>query len=53
MLPSAETVAAFAKIPEVADVMRGGDVEVHKLAQHYLKLGKVEEAWKILLAGKD
>jgi len=48
-LPFEELVTEFSKIPEVAEAWEHGEVSVHTLAQHYLKLGKVEEAWKVLL----
>ncbi len=49
-LPLSELIEDFAKTTEVAEAIKDGELSVHKLAQHYLRMGKVEEAWKILLA---
>jgi flavin reductase (DIM6/NTAB) family NADH-FMN oxidoreductase RutF len=48
--PEPALVDEFAKTPEVVEAIKGGEMSVHKLAQHYLRLHKVEEAWKVLLA---
>ena len=55
-LPSAETVARYAARPEVSairnatkDDTRAREEKYHQLAQRRLALGRVEEAWKILL----
>ncbi|CAN5461337.1 flavin reductase family protein [soil metagenome] len=52
-LPLEERIADFANTPEVAEAIKQGEVSLHRLAQNYLKHGKVEEAWKVLLLMKN
>ena len=36
--------------PEFNSAKTAGEAAVHILAQNYLRVGRVEEAWKVLLA---
>ncbi|NOT77098.1 MAG: flavin reductase family protein [Cyclobacteriaceae bacterium] len=49
-LPDANAIAEWAKLPEVASAVKGGEKSVHELAKKYLSAGKVVDAWKTLLA---
>lgn len=48
-LPDQAQITAFKKMPEVAEVELKGEKALHTLAQQYLEMGKVEDAWKVLL----
>jgi flavin reductase (DIM6/NTAB) family NADH-FMN oxidoreductase RutF len=48
-LPDANSIEDFKTMPEVQLAASYGQSALHKLAQSYLKEGKTEEAWKILL----
>jgi flavin reductase (DIM6/NTAB) family NADH-FMN oxidoreductase RutF len=48
-LPDAKSIDDFKSIPEVQIAMSYGQTAIDKLAQKYLKEGRVEDAWKILL----
>lgn len=48
-LPDAHRVGAFKAREEVKKVLLLGEDEIHRLAQQFLKEGKVEEAWMLLL----
>lgn len=48
-LPEADTIRSFQSDPVVQQVIQQGIQARHRLAQHYLRQGKVEEAWKTLL----
>jgi flavin reductase (DIM6/NTAB) family NADH-FMN oxidoreductase RutF len=49
-LPDAPSIAAFGNIPEVKKAITDGEVAVHRLAQKFLLDGRVDDAWKALLA---
>jgi len=49
-LPDDESVKKIKQQLEVQQALMKGENAVHRLAQEYLKEGKVEEAWKMLLA---
>lgn len=49
-LPDERNVLAFKTNQEVENASKEGSIAVHKLAQKFLKEGKLEEAWKTLLA---
>jgi flavin reductase (DIM6/NTAB) family NADH-FMN oxidoreductase RutF len=51
-IPDATSVEEFKLDPMVSMALQYGEVAVHKLASQYLKDGKVEEAWKALLASR-
>jgi flavin reductase (DIM6/NTAB) family NADH-FMN oxidoreductase RutF len=48
-LPADDQVEAMRENEDVAMAIRKGEEAVHLLAQAYLKAGKVDEAWEILL----
>jgi flavin reductase (DIM6/NTAB) family NADH-FMN oxidoreductase RutF len=48
-LPDQQSIALVSEQEDVKLAMSYGESAVHKLAQGYLKEGKVEEAWRILL----
>jgi flavin reductase (DIM6/NTAB) family NADH-FMN oxidoreductase RutF len=48
-LPDAGSIEVYKTLQEVRLALSYGEVALHKLAQSYLKEGKTEEAWKILL----
>ena len=49
-LPDQTDIATFSNSPEVVSALTKSEKALHELAQRYLELGKVEEAWKILLS---
>jgi len=49
-LPDQKSIDEFKSLPEVELAASYGVSALHKLAQGYLKEGKLEEAWKILLS---
>jgi flavin reductase (DIM6/NTAB) family NADH-FMN oxidoreductase RutF len=49
-LPDAKSIAEYKVLQEVQLAASYGEAALHKLAQNYLKEGKTEEAWKILLS---
>ncbi|CAN5390234.1 flavin reductase family protein [soil metagenome] len=51
-LPESEVIATFVETPELTDAIKQGEMAVHSLAQHYLKIGKIDDAWKVLLANQ-
>ena len=51
-LPDEQMILPFRNSIEVKTALRAGEVGLHRLAQEYLKAGKVMEAWSILLAFK-
>lgn len=51
-MPDAQSVEEFKSNPLVVMALQYGEVALHKLASQYLKDGKVEEAWKALLASR-
>jgi flavin reductase (DIM6/NTAB) family NADH-FMN oxidoreductase RutF len=48
-LPDAESVRAFQLSEEYRTAFKQGVNSIHQLAQQYLRAGKTEDAWKILL----
>lgn len=52
-LPDRESIVEFRKREDVSEALEAGTESVHRLAQRFLKEGKVEEAWKVLLASPD
>jgi len=48
-LPDLKNIDEFKNLPEVELAASYGITGLHKLAQSYLKEGKLEEAWKVLL----
>jgi len=48
-LPDAESVTIFRTNLDWLSAYKNGEEAVHRLAQHYLREGRVEDAWKILL----
>ncbi len=51
-LPTEEMIKQFQSQDLWRDVSSKGEEELHQLAQRYLKEGKVEEAWKVLLTSR-
>ncbi len=51
-LPAREEVAAYRKTPEVANAMAEGENALHLLARRYISVNRMEDAWKVLLAGE-
>jgi flavin reductase (DIM6/NTAB) family NADH-FMN oxidoreductase RutF len=51
-LPDTKSIEDYASMPDIKLASSYGEVALHKLAQGYLKEGKTEEAWKVLLSGK-
>ena len=49
-LPDQKSIEEFKALPEVELAASYGVTGLHKLAQSYLKEGKLEEAWKVLLS---
>lgn len=50
-LPEPEAVKAFKERPEVASAITLGSEAIQKLARQFLNEGRVDDAWKVLLAG--
>ncbi|MBS1545042.1 MAG: flavin reductase family protein [Bacteroidetes bacterium] len=48
-LPDTTTIKEFQSQPSVQSVLQQGTQARHRLAQYYLRQGKTEEAWKVLL----
>ncbi|MBL7856861.1 MAG: flavin reductase family protein [Cyclobacteriaceae bacterium] len=51
-LPVEQSIQSFRNSIEVKMALKAGEDGLHRLAQEYLKAGKVEEAWSILLSNK-
>src|SRR5688572_3810444 len=49
-LPDHPSIAEFSKKLEVKNAMLEGEIAVHQLARQFLLQGRVEDAWKTLLA---
>lgn len=49
-LPDEESIKEFRHQPEVHQALMKGEHVVHQLAHRYLEEGRVDEAWKLLLA---
>jgi flavin reductase (DIM6/NTAB) family NADH-FMN oxidoreductase RutF len=49
-LPDQSSIDEFSKKLEVTNAMREGVISVHQLAHQFLLQGRVEDAWKTLLA---
>jgi flavin reductase (DIM6/NTAB) family NADH-FMN oxidoreductase RutF len=49
-LPDEESIKEFRHLPEVHQALMKGEHVVHQLAHRYLEEGRVDEAWKLLLA---
>lgn len=49
-VPDQKSIDDFKTLPEVELAASYGETGLHKLAQSYLKEGKLEDAWKILLS---
>jgi flavin reductase (DIM6/NTAB) family NADH-FMN oxidoreductase RutF len=52
-LPDPESIQEFKKEKEVQDVLKMGEIELHRLAQRLLQENKVIDAWKVLLMVED
>ena len=48
-LPDAESIKIFKSNSDWLIVSQNGDESIHRLAKQYLRLGRVEDAWKVLL----
>jgi flavin reductase (DIM6/NTAB) family NADH-FMN oxidoreductase RutF len=48
-LPDAESVKLFKSNSDWMIASKNGDESIHRLAQQYLRDGRVEDAWKVLL----
>jgi flavin reductase (DIM6/NTAB) family NADH-FMN oxidoreductase RutF len=48
-LPDRESIELFRTNPDWLNAYKNGEEAIHRLAQHYLREGKVEDAWKTLL----
>jgi flavin reductase (DIM6/NTAB) family NADH-FMN oxidoreductase RutF len=49
-LPGEPSLQTIRSQPDFVNARQNGEEEIHRLAQHYLRQGRVEEAWSILLA---
>lgn len=49
-LPDGQTIKLFKASPEYQSLANHDDESIHTLAKQYIQEGRVEEAWKILLA---
>jgi len=49
-LPDGQTIKLFKASPEYQSLAKQDKESIHRLAKQYLREGRVEEAWKILLA---
>jgi flavin reductase (DIM6/NTAB) family NADH-FMN oxidoreductase RutF len=48
--PPALTADVIERTPEVKEALVQGEEAVHRLVHHYLEQGRVEDAWRVLLA---
>jgi flavin reductase (DIM6/NTAB) family NADH-FMN oxidoreductase RutF len=48
-LPNPEDISNLQSEKNWKDASAKGEIEIHRLAQQYLKEGRVEDAWKVLL----
>jgi len=48
-LPDPESIKIFKSNSDWQIASQHGDEAIHRLAQHYLEVGRVEDAWKVLL----
>lgn len=48
-LPGPDDIGNLQSEKNWKDAAAKGEIELHRLAQHYLKEGRVEDAWKVLL----
>jgi flavin reductase (DIM6/NTAB) family NADH-FMN oxidoreductase RutF len=51
-LPDQPSVDEYKNRYEIKSAMQNGEVALHQMAHQLLKQGKVEEAWKVLLASR-